>query len=354
MIRLSLAYMKKMRELGYPISHLIFNRLIILHSSPSRRKSITRFRRQMRADKVDPHVSTYNILMKIEANDHNIEGLVRVFGEMKQVEVEPNEISFCILATAHAVARLYSVCEVYVEAVEKSATGNNWSTFDVLLILYGYLGKLKELERTWCTLQELPNVKSKSFIVAIEAFGRIGGLSRAEQIWAEMKSKKGLKSTEQFNSMISVYCKLGFITKATKLYKEMEQNGCKPNAITYRHLALGCLKAGLMKEALRTLELGNGLSTSARIRRSTPWLETTLSMVEIFAEKGDLENAEKLFEELKKANYSRYTFVYNILFKAYVKAKIYDPNLLKRMILGGSRPDSETYGLLKLIEQFQT
>lgn len=354
MIRLSLAYMKKMRELGYPISHLIFNRLIILHSSPSRRKSITRFRRQMRADKVDPHVSTYNILMKIEANDHNIEGLVRVFGEMKQVEVEPNEISFCILATAHAVARLYSVCEVYVEAVEKSATGNNWSTFDVLLILYGYLGKLKELERTWCTLQELPNVKSKSFIVAIEAFGRIGRLSRAEQIWAEMKSGKGLKSTEQFNSMISVYCKLGFITKATKLYKEMDQNGCKPNAITYRHLALGCLKAGLMKEALRTLELGNGLSTSARTRRSTPWLETTLSMVEIFAEKGDLENAEKLFEELKKANYSRYTFVYNILFKAYVKAKIYDPNLLKRMILGGSRPDSETYGLLKLVEQFQT
>lgn len=354
MIRLSLAYMKKMRELGHPISHLIYNRLIILHSSPSRRKAITRILRQMRADKVDPHVSTYNILMKIEANDHNIDGLVRVFGEMKRVEVEPNEISFCILATAHAVARLYSICEVYVEAVEKSSTGNNWSTFDVLLILYGYLRKEKELERTWGTLQELPAVKSKSFMLAIEAFGRIGGLSRAEQIWVDMKSKKGLKATEQFNSMISVYCKLGFITKATKLYKEMEQNGCKPNAITYRHLALGCLKAGLTKEALRTLDLGKDISTSARIRKSTPWLETTLSMVEIFAEKGDLENAEKLFEELKRANYSRYTFVYNTLFKAYVKAKIYDPNLLKRMILGGSRPDSETYGLLKLVEQFQT
>ncbi|XP_057488371.1 pentatricopeptide repeat-containing protein At1g07590, mitochondrial-like [Actinidia eriantha] len=354
MIRLSLAYMKKMRELDLAISHLIFNRLIVLHSSPSRRKSITRILKQMRADKVDPHVSTYNILMKIEANEHNIDGLVRVLGDMKRVEVEPNEISFCILATAHAVARLFTVCQFYVEAVEKSATGSNWSTLDVLLILYGYLGKERELEQTWGIVQELPNVKSKSFMLAIEAFGRIGGLSRAEQLWSEMKSKKGLKSTEQFNSMISVYCRLGFITKATKLYKEMEQYGCKPNGITYRHLALGCLKAGLIKEALKTLELGKDFPASTKIRKSTPWLETTLSIVEFFAEKGDVENAEKLFEELKKVNYTRYTFVYNTLIKAYVKSKIYEPNLLRRMVLGGSRPDSETYSLLKLIDQFRT
>ncbi|KAA8543880.1 hypothetical protein F0562_021943 [Nyssa sinensis] len=354
MIRLSLAYMRKMRELGYAISHLIFNRLIILHSSPSRKKAIPRILTQMKADKVDPHVSTYNILMKIEANEHNLEGLVKVFGEMKRLKVEPNEISYCILATAHAVARLYTACEAYVEAVEKSITGNNWSTLDVLVILYGCLGKGKELERTWGIVQELPHVRSKSFVLAIEAFGRIGELSRAEELWLEMKSKKGLRSTEQFNAIISVYCKHGFITKATGLYREMEKNGCRPNAITYRHLAHGCLKAGLINEALKTLELGMDLTTSTRVRKSTPWLETTLSLVELFAEKGDVENAEKLFEELKRANYTRYTFVYNTLIKAYVKAKIYDPNLLKRMILGGARPDSETYSLLKLVEQFRT
>lgn len=141
-IRLSLAYMKKMRELGHPISYLVFNRLIILHSSPHRRKIIPRILTQMKADKVARHVSTYNILMKIEANEHNIEGLVKVFGEMKQQQVEPNEVSYCLLATAHAVAKLYTVAEAYVEAVEKSITGNNWSTLDVLIILYGYLGSL--------------------------------------------------------------------------------------------------------------------------------------------------------------------------------------------------------------------
>ncbi|CAK9146349.1 unnamed protein product [Ilex paraguariensis] len=353
MISLSNAYMKKMRELGHPISHLAFNRLIILHSSPSRKKVIPKILTQMKADRVAPHVSTYNILLKMEANEHNIEGLVKVFGDMKRAKVEPNEVSYCILASAHAVARFYTVCEAYVEEVEKSMMGNNWSTLDILVILYGYLGKKKELERTWGIVQELPHIRSKSFILAVEAYGKIGELSRAEEIWAEMKSKKGLKSTDQFNSVISVYCKHGLISKATGLYREMESSECKPNAITFRHLALGCLKAGLMKEALKTLNLGMDLTTSTRVRKSTPWLETTFSIVEIFAGRGDVENVEKLFEELKKANYTRHTFVYNTLIKAYVKAKIYDPNLLRRMILGGSRPDSETYNLLKLIEQFQ-
>ncbi|KAK7856802.1 pentatricopeptide repeat-containing protein [Quercus suber] len=291
-IRLSLAYMKKMRDLGHPISHLIFNRLIILHSSPSRKKIIPKILTQMKADKVTPHVSTYNILMKMEANEHNIEGLMKVYGDMKCAKVEPNEVSYCIIATAHAVARLYTVAEAYVEAVEKSVTGDNWSTLDVLIILYGYLGKGKELERTLGIVQELPH--------------------------------------------------------------EMEMIECKPNAITFRHLALGCLKANLVEEALRTLELGMDLTASKRVRHSTPWLETTLSIVEMFAEKGDLVNVEKLFEELTKARYTKYTFVYNTLLKAYVKAKKYDPNFLRRMILGGARPDAETYSLMKLAEQFQS
>ncbi|KAI9123239.1 hypothetical protein K1719_006128 [Acacia pycnantha] len=352
-IRLSLEYMKKMRELCYPISHLVFNHLIILHSSPSRRKMIPKILAQMRSDKVTPHVSTYNILMKIEANEHYIEGLVKVFSQMNQAKVEPNEISYCILATAHAVARLYTAAEAYVEAVEKSATGKNWSTLDVLLMLHGYLGKQKELETTWGIIQEQPLVRSKSYMLAIEAFGRIGNLNRAEELWLEMESRKGLKSVEQFNCMMSVFCRHGFIDKATRLYKRMEENGCKPNAITYRQLAHGCLKAGITEQALKTLELGMRFTVSKRVRSSTPWLETTLSIIDIFAEKGDVRNAERLFEELHKARYCRYTFVYNTLIKAYVKARIYEPNLLRRMILGGARPDSETYSLMKLAEQYR-
>ncbi|KAF9603980.1 hypothetical protein IFM89_039334 [Coptis chinensis] len=297
--------MRKMREHGYPISHLVFNRLITLHSSPGRKKAIPRILAQMKADKVAPHVSTYNILLKIEADGNNIESLTKVFGEMKRANVEPNEITYCILATAHSVARLYSVTEVYVEEIEKSKTGNNWSTLDVLLILYGYLGKEDDLERTLGVIQKLPHVRYKSFVLAIEAFGRLGRLDRAEELWLEMKSTKQLKSTEHFNSIISVYCRRGLIDKASEVFKEMETNGCRPNAITYRHLTLGCLKAGLVEEALKALEVGMDQTITSTVKRSTPWLETTLLVVELFADRGDVENVKRLFTELKEARYSR-------------------------------------------------
>ncbi|KAI4367098.1 hypothetical protein MLD38_022870 [Melastoma candidum] len=352
-IRLSLAYMKKMRELDFPISYLVFNRLILLHSSPKRRKIIPKILTQMKADGVPLHVSTYNILMKMEANEHNVERLLKVYGEMRQRDVEPNEVSYCILALAHVAARLYTAAEAYVEAIEMANTGRNWNTLDILLMLYGYLGKVKELERTWVRLKDLPHVRDKNYVVAIEAFGRMGDIDRAEGLWNEMKSVWGLDSAIQFNCLMFVYCKHGLIAKASALFREAVAGGIKPDAITYRHLALGCLKAGLHDEALKTMELGSRLPMSRKLTRSTPWLETTLSIMEMFAERGDVDNAEGLFDELSQVKYARYTFVGNALIRAYVRAKEYNPNLLRRMILGGARPDAETYSLLKLAEELQ-
>ncbi|XP_020114990.1 pentatricopeptide repeat-containing protein At1g07590, mitochondrial-like [Ananas comosus] len=353
LIKLSYGYMRKMRELAFPISPYVYNRLIVLHSSPGRRKTIPKILRQMKADGVSPHTSTYNILLKVQAKEHNIDGMSKVFDDMKGASVEPNEITYGILAIAHAVARLYTVSRTYIEAIEQSKTGNNWSTLDILLILYGYHGKEKELESTWKLVQELPHVTSKSLLLAIEAFGRVGSISRAEEIWAELKARGKLGSAKYFNSIISAYSRHGRVEKASEVYKEMEANGCKPNAITYRHLALGCLKAGLVGEAVETMNRGKDEAVVLKVRRSTPWLETTFMLLEAFAEIGDVEASKKLFEELKESKYCRYPFVFNALLKAYVKAKVYEPELLNKMILGGARPDAETYSLVRLVEQFK-
>ncbi|KAL6840778.1 hypothetical protein ACP4OV_029304 [Aristida adscensionis] len=353
LIKHSYAYMKKMRELSLPISPYVYNRLIILHSSPGRRKTISKILAQMKADRVTPHTSTYNILLKIQANEHNTDGVARVFNDMKRANIEPNEITYGILAISHAVARLYTVSRTYVEAIENSMTGTNWSTLEILLILYGYLGKEDELKRTWEVMQGLPHVRSKSFILAIEAFGKVGSIDQAEDIWLKIKSARKLSSTEHFNSILSVYCRHGLMDKASAMFKEMRANGCQPNAITYRHLALGCLKSGLVKEALKTMDMGKKEVVAKKVRSSTPWLETTHMLLENFAEIGDLENAKRVYEELNESKYCRNSFVYNSLLKAYVKAKVYEPDLLKAMILRGAMPDAETYSLLRLIEQFK-
>ncbi|KAG8046581.1 hypothetical protein GUJ93_ZPchr0008g14095 [Zizania palustris] len=354
MINLAYAYKRKMRKLSLPISPYVYNRLIILHSSPGRQKTISKILAQMKADHVTPHTSTYNILLKIKANEHNLDGVARVFNDMKREKVEPNEITYGILAIAHAVARLFTVSQTYVEAIENSMTGTNWSTLEILVILYGYLGMEKKLKMTWNLMQGLPHIRPKSFILAIEAFGKVGSIDQAEEIWGNIKSTRKLRFTEQFNSILSVYCRHGFVDKASAVFKEMRANGCQPNAITYHHLALGCLKAGIVKEALKTMEMAKKEVVTKKVRSSTPWLETSHMLLENFAETGDLLSAKRVFSELNESKYCRNSFVFNTLLKAYVKAKVYEPDLLRAMILRGAMPDAETYSLLGLIEQFKT
>ncbi|XP_078430123.1 tetratricopeptide repeat (TPR)-like superfamily protein [Wolffia australiana] len=353
-VRLSLEYMKKMRELTLPISPFVYNRLVLTHSSPPQRKTISKILTQMRADNVPMHTSTFNILLKMEADEHNIEGLSKRFAEMKKSEAEPNEVTFAILAMAHAAARLSSAAEAYVQDIESTRSSSNWSTLDVLLILYGCLRKERELERTWKAIQALPHVGSQSYSLAVEAFGRAGRVDRSEEIWTEMRSTRLPKSTKEFNSMISVYCRAGILGETVKLLKEMALTGCDPNAITFRHVALGCLRAGRRAEAMRALDMGVDRHVGFRVRRSTPWLEATQLIVEELAEVGELERAKILFREFKECRYSRHAFVHNALIKAHIKAKAYDSTLLRNMILCGARPDAETYSLVRLMEQFKS
>lgn len=77
-------------------------------------------------------------------------------------------------------------------------------------------------------------------------------------------------------------------------------------------------------------------------------------LLENFAEIGDLENAKIVYAELNESKYCRNSFVYNTLLKAYVKAKVYEPNFVRTMILRGAMPDAETHSLLRLIEQYKT
>lgn len=351
LISKTMQHMRKMRELSLPIAPMIYNRLILLYDSLARRKSIPSILLQMKADEVVPNSSTYNILLKIKAKDHDIEGIQNVFDRMKEANIEPNERTYCILANAYTIARLYTTAESFTEATEKARKDRSWSTLEILLSLYGSLGKEEELKRTWELVERLPQVRSKSYIQAIEAFGKINCIDKAEEIWKEMMSIKGVKLTEHFNAILSVYGRHGLIQKASHIFTEMQAVGCKPNAITYRHLILGCLKSDLVDEALQTISVAENLPATNQIRLSIPWLETTLLIVEMFANRGNVKFAEMFFKDIRKSKYRRYTFVHNTLLKSYVKANICPHNFIRRMILGGARPDSETYNLVKLSEQ---
>lgn len=84
------------------------------------------------------------------------------------------------------------------------------------------------------------------------------------------------------------------------------------------------------------------MTTSNRVENSTQWLETTLLIIEFFAEKGDVVNAEE-FEELKNKVHKG-CFCIEYLNKGLCESQ--QSKSLEKDILGGATPDAETYSLM--------
>ncbi|GMY22572.1 pentatricopeptide repeat-containing protein At2g03880, mitochondrial [Fagus crenata] len=280
-----------------------------------------------------PKTFLINVLLNMYVKFNLLDEAQALFDQMP----ERNVVSWTTMISAYTNAKLNTKALKFLILMLREGVMPNMFTYSSVLRACDGLSNLTQLH---CSIIKA-GLESDVFSTLTSILRACTGLAL-------------LELGRQFNCMISVYCKHGLIDKASRLFMEMEMNDCRPNSITYRYLGLGCLKADLVEEALRTLELGMDLTTTKIVKNSTPWLETTLSIVEIFAENGALVNVEKLFAELIKARYTRYTFVYNTLLKAYVNVKKYDPNFLRRMILGGARPDAETYSMMKLAEQFQS
>lgn len=170
-MRFVLGYMKKMREFGYCILYLVYNCFIICNLVLGRRKFIVKDFVLMKVDKVVFYVLMYYILMKFEVNEYNVDGVLKVFEGMKKVGVEVNEVLYCILVMVYVVVRLYMVVEVYMEEIERIIIGDNWLMLDVLMILYGCLGKEKEVERVWNVVKGFYYVRLKSYLLVMEVFG---------------------------------------------------------------------------------------------------------------------------------------------------------------------------------------
>jgi hypothetical protein len=81
--------------------------------------------------------------------------------------------------------------------------------------------------------------------------------------------------------------------------------------------------------------------------RSKPWLETLLAVLDAFAERGNVVNAEKQFQDIKKAYPRPNIQVYNILLKAYINSRVPALGFLQRMSSDKLIPNEETLNLLR-------
>ncbi|CAL1406667.1 unnamed protein product [Linum trigynum] len=248
------------------------------------------------------------------------------------------------------------------------------STYNTLIDLYGKSGRLKDAADTFAEmLKSGVAMDTITFNTMIFTCGTLGHLSEAESLLKKMEERRIPPDTTTYNIFISLHAEAGNVDAAINSYRKIREVSLSPDSVTYRTLLLMLCErhmVGEMENIIEEMEktsrsvdqhsmpgiirmyIDEGLRDRAKIflekclANGSLSAKTRAAIMNVYAEKGLWAEAEAIFHGKRDgARLKKDVLEYNVMVKAYGKAKLYDKalSLFRTMRNHGTWPDECTY-----------
>ncbi|XP_057770423.1 pentatricopeptide repeat-containing protein At1g80270, mitochondrial-like [Salvia miltiorrhiza] len=332
----------KMKDL-FPISCFSCDQLLLLYKRTNRKK-IADVLSLMKRENIKRSAFTYKILIDAKWQSGHISGMERLLEEMKSDGLEP---SMHILAS---VAKSYvdSGLKVKAEAVLKDMEGgdlaeNRWAC-RFLLPIYGSLGRAEEVVRIWRKCES--NSDMAECIAGIQAWGRLNRIEDAEAAFSKLLRIVRRPSSKHYALMLNMYADNKMLDKGEELVRQMTESGVTVTPPAWHALVKLYARGGEVGKAESILQ------KALRDRRGMHLLGSFLSILDAYAGKGDVENAERIFLKMKRTGFTSSARPYRSLLYAYINAKAPAYGLRERMKADNVIPDQKLAALLARASKF--
>ncbi|KAI9195004.1 hypothetical protein LWI28_010767 [Acer negundo] len=163
----------------------------------------------------------------------------------------------------------------------------------------------------------------------IHFYASCGNLDFAYRVFARI----GVKDVVSWNSMISGFVQGGCFDKALELFREMEAENVKPNAVTMVGVLSACTK-------MKDLEFGRWIRSY--IEQNVIKMDLTLSnaMLDMYVKCGNVEDAKILFDKMEEKDIVSWT----TMIDGYAKLGEYD--VAKSFLDAVPRQETATWNAL--------
>ncbi|XP_042408857.1 pentatricopeptide repeat-containing protein At1g80270, mitochondrial-like [Zingiber officinale] len=299
----------KIRDLGFPITPFTCNHLLLLYKRTSP-KAMADILQMMEKENVQPTLFTYKILIDVKGEVNDIPGIEQIVEMMKE-RLKPDPWIKSVIAKAYISAGLKDKAEATLKEIESEDVQENRAVCRFLLPVYAALGKADDVERIWNVCDAKPHLAER--IAAIEAWGNLGKIEKAEEIFE--KTPKKMKSTTYYNTMLKVYAENKLLAKGKELVNQMSASGCRIGPLTWDAIVKLYIDSGEVEKADSIL---HKVLLQKKIR---PFYSSFMAVMDQYAKRGDIHNAEKIFRRLKEIGYVGRMKQYEALLQAYVTAK---------------------------------
>ncbi|PIA60111.1 hypothetical protein AQUCO_00400777v1 [Aquilegia coerulea] len=334
----------KMRDMEFQMTAFSCNQLLLLYKRLDKKK-IADVLLFMEKENIKPNLFTYKLLIDTKGQANDIGGMEQLLETMKEQGFEPDISIQATVARHYIFAGFNDKAEAVLKDMEGSNLKQNRAASRSLLLLYADLGKADEVDRVWKVCD--PNPRMEECLAAIEALGKLGKIEEAEAVFDKMTKTWKKLSAKHFTTLLQVYANHKMLMKGKDLAKRMHECGCRIGPWTWDALVKLYVQAGEVEKA------DSILNRAAQQNQIKPLFSTYMQIMDQYARRGDVHNAEKMFHRLKQAGYGGRIRQYQTLLQAYIKAKVPAYGFRERMKADDVFPNKSVAVQLAQIDAFK-
>ena len=333
---------REIRDLSLPLTVSACNQMILLYKRIARNK-VADILMLMEKENIKPSLFTYKLIIDLKGRSNDMSGIEMVLNEMKASGVEPDFATQTMVVKFYIDGGLTEKAEAIISEMEMEYIKDKRHAIRSLLHLYASLSKPGEVARIWklCTEPKL-----EDFMAAIEAWGKLGCIEQAEETFETMLKTTQKVSSRYYNAMLRVYAENKLMAKGKEFVERMSSDGCPNSPLTWDVLIKLYVNSGEVGKADSFL-----LNVTEQNPDRRPTYGSYIYLLMAYAEKGDIHNAERIFERLKMVGYPGRKPPYAVLLEAYVNAKVCPHGFRERMRADGVHPVKKVIEHLKFLEK---
>ncbi|GMH27750.1 hypothetical protein Nepgr_029593 [Nepenthes gracilis] len=336
------ALMAKMSECDFLKCPLPYNHMLSMYLTNGQVEKIPGLIKELKKN-TSPDAVTYNLWLTVCAADTDVATAEEVFLEMKASKIEPDWLTYSLLASLYNKKGLNEKAASSLKEMEKKTSRKNRIAYSSLLSLHTNVGDKEGVRRIWKKMKSLfRKLSDAEYNCMISSLIKLEELEEAEKTYGEWESLSPTGDSRVPNLLLAAYVNQNQMEMARLFYDRMVQKGIKPSYTTWELLTWGYLKCKQMEEVLNCFEKAVG-----SVKKWNPDEKIVREVYKNLEELGDVEAAEKLLAILRKAGYVT-TEIYNMLLQTYAKAGKMPLVVTERMTKDKVVLDDRTRELLRL------
>lgn len=257
----------------------------------------------------------------------------QVFHNMQELKVEPGRITFALMIKGFGAVYQLDRALYYYNLLKSSSLSPNEIIHGCVLNACVMNKNIRKLTQIYEEMKVDSTIKMNIILytILIKAFGKSKNLSKASELYNDFlnSTKLSEQNIAVYNAMLDCCVECDQITKMKEIYEnirnnvlEHEENAPQPDLITYSTVIKGYARNKDMDNVFKLYDFLN--------RRKDFVLDEVVynSILDGCAKTNSLEQAQRIYTDMKEQNIKRSNVTYSILVKLYSNSNMFDQAFL--------------------------